>query len=158
MANIIFWRHAEAEENSLSGRDTDRVLTERGRKDAKKMAKWLYAHLPEHTRVLCSPAQRCLETVTALKKLSSIEVEVADFLSIDSTVAKMSKQLIDDDITKTLLVIGHQPSLGWMIANMLGMSDGAAVVKKGSVWWVKQRQLGGALQSYLFTAQHPDFL
>ena len=56
MANLILWRHAEAEDLSLTGADSDRALTKRGRKDAAKMAKWLHQHLPANTEVLSSPA------------------------------------------------------------------------------------------------------
>jgi phosphohistidine phosphatase len=57
------------------------------------------------------------------------------------------------------LIIGHQPNLGVLIANLLGMKDSALVVKKGAVWWLRQRYLpnvtGGATQTYLYTVQHP---
>lgn len=38
MANLILWRHADAEILSVNGNDIDRALTKRGRKDAAKMA------------------------------------------------------------------------------------------------------------------------
>ncbi|HSG92153.1 MAG TPA: histidine phosphatase family protein, partial [Methylotenera sp.] len=65
MKDLILWRHAEAEDISATGKDTDRVLTKRGRKDAAKMAKWLVKHLPADTVVLCSPALRCQQTAAA---------------------------------------------------------------------------------------------
>lgn len=43
MANLILWRHAEAEAESVSGADADRALTKRGRKDAARMAKSAFA-------------------------------------------------------------------------------------------------------------------
>ncbi len=158
MANLILWRHAEAEAESLSGQDIDRALTKSGRKDAAKMAKWLHQHLPENTEILCSPARRCIETVAALQQHGEYEVKIADFLSVDSSVAEIVKEVLNEDNHKTLLLIGHQPNLGWLIAHLQGLKEATCVVKKGAVWWLRQRTVVGAQQTYLFTVQHPDYL
>ena len=161
MANLILWRHAEAEDESASGKDIDRALTRRGRKDAVKMAKWLTEHLPSNTTILCSPARRCLETASALHDLSGLELNVAEFLSVNSTVARIAKEVSNDDMTKTIAIIGHQPNLGMLIARLLGMNQTTCVVKKGQVWWLRQRIADDekqALQTYLFAVQNPDYL
>ena len=56
---LILWRHAEAEDGIP---DAKRPLTERGQKQARKMAKWLRKRLPEDTRIIVSPALRCRQT------------------------------------------------------------------------------------------------
>ncbi|MGB2831640.1 MAG: phosphohistidine phosphatase SixA [Methylotenera sp.] len=161
MANLILWRHAEAEDLSLTGADSDRALTKRGRKDAAKMAKWLHQHLPANTEVLSSPARRCQETVAALQQLNHrehpLKFKVAEFLGVDSTVEIIAKKVMNNDSSKTLLLVGHQPNLGLFIAKLLGMNEHACAVKKGAVWWLRQRQVDGGMQIYLFTVQHPDY-
>lgn len=165
MANLILWRHAEAEVQSASGRDVDRALTRNGRKDAAKMAKWLDQYMPKNTEILCSPARRCLETVAALQELNvdkiQREVKVVEFLGVDSSVEAIAKKVLNDDSSKTTLIVGHQPNLGLLIAKLLGMQETATVVKKGAVWWLRQRVVvnlsGEATQTYLFTVQHPDY-
>jgi phosphohistidine phosphatase len=157
MANLILWRHAEAEVLGANGLDTNRALTKNGLKDAAKMAKWLNQHLPPNTEILCSPAKRCLETAEALQNFSRLEIKIADFLSVDSTVEQIAKKITNGDSTKTILVVGHQPNLGMLIAKLLGMNESACVVKKGAVWWLRQREVNGVLQTYLFTVQHPDY-
>ncbi len=160
MANLILWRHADAEAKSASGKDIDRVLTKSGRKDAAKMAKWLSQHLPANTEILCSPARRCIETAAALHNLNRCEIKVAEFLNVDSTVERIAKKVTNDDSSKTTLLIGHQPNLGLLIEKLLGMYEGTCVVKKGAVWWLRQRLTkaisGGKPQIYLFTVQYPD--
>jgi len=162
MANLILWRHAEAEDESASGKDIDRALTKRGHKDAVKMAKWLLQHLPANTQILCSPARRCMQTATALGDLTGLEVQVVEFLSVNSTVERIAKEVVNTDYHKTIVIVGHQPNLGYLIAKLLGMNEGACVVKKGAVWWLRQRLLNNgqknALQTYLFAVQHPDHL
>ena len=160
MANLILWRHAEAEDLSDTGLDDDRALTKNGRKDAAKIAKWLNEYLPGNTVVLCSPARRCMETVGALNESinnkKNREIKFNDFLSTGSSVEQMAKKLVNDDSSQTILVVGHQPHLGLLIAKLLGMQE-SAVVKKGAVWWLRQRLVNGVLQTYLFTVQHPDY-
>ena len=163
MANLILWRHAEAEMHSASGEDADRALTKRGRKDAAKMAAWLAEHLPENTEILCSPARRCLETVDALQQLNTAkvmrEVKVVEYLGVDSSVSAIAQQVCNDDAGKTLLIVGHQPNLGLLITQLIGMQAGACSVKKGAVWWIRQRHLFSdtAPQTYLFTEQQPNY-
>ena len=160
MINLILWRHAEAEDLSETGLDEDRELTKNGRKDAAKIAKWLNEYLPENTEILCSPARRCIETVNALNDATQHkckrEIKVADFLGTDNSVELITKNLSNDNGSQTILVVGHQPNLGVLIAKLLGMQQ-SAVVKKGAVWWLRQRLVDGALQTYLFTVQHPDY-
>ena len=55
--DLILWRHAEAQDEDESGDDLKRSLTARGEKQAARMAAWLDRHLPEGTRILCSPAR-----------------------------------------------------------------------------------------------------
>ncbi|HEY9277552.1 MAG TPA: histidine phosphatase family protein [Methylotenera sp.] len=155
MADIIVWRHAEAEDVSSSGKDTDRALTKRGRKDAVSMAKWLYQHLPTVTLVLCSPAKRCLETAAALSALNQVQIKIEDFLSVDSSVEQIANALASKYSGKTVLLIGHQPNLGLLIVRLLGMHQSAGVVKKGSVCWVRQRTDGDAKSYYIYAVQQP---
>lgn len=156
MANLILWRHAEAEAESVSSKDADRELTKRGRKDAAKMAKWLSQHLPADTQLLCSPARRCLETAGALHALNNVEIKVSDFLGVESTVERIFKAVADSDPTRTLLIVGHQPNLGLLISRLVDLGQQACVVKKGSVWWIAQRLVHGVAQYYIYTVQQPD--
>jgi len=144
MMDLIFWRHAEAEDGSANGRDADRALTKRGRKHAAKMAKWLSQHLPADTQVLCSPARRCLETAAALHDLNGIEIQVADFLSVESTLEHIAKA-----------VAKVQPNLGLLISRLVGMEQHACVVKKGSVWWISEHSVDGVMKYYIYTIQQP---
>lgn len=158
--DIIIWRHAEAEANSVNGRDADRVLTKGGRKDAARMAEWLKKHLPADSIVVASPALRCQETAAALHNISHLEVKTADFLSVNSNVERIRKELASFSGAKAVLLVGHQPNLGWLVAKLAGLPDSACSVKKCAVWWLRQRmgQDGTVLHTYLLTVQHPDFL
>lgn len=155
MTDLIIWRHAEAEDISTSGKDTDRALTARGRKDAAKMAKWLDNNLPADTLILCSPAKRCQETAAALSALNKYKIKTEDFLSVESNVERIAFALPSYYSAKALLLVGHQPNLGLLIVKLLGMHESACVVKKCSVWWVRQRTDGDAKSYYIYGVQQP---
>lgn len=156
MNDLIFWRHAEAEDFSPSGLDTDRVLTKRGHQDAAKMAKWINKRLPSGTVALISPAQRCQQTVAALLAYSDIPVRTEEFLSINSSAQRIVRELANQPNAKALLVVGHQPNLGLLIAHYLGMPDHALSVKKGAVWWLRKRSGLGATHYKIHMVMVPE--
>ncbi len=157
MANLILWRHADAKVESASGKDSDRELTKSGRKDAAKMAQWLNQYLPADTVVFSSPARRCLQTAVALSDLRQVDIKVAEFLSIESTVERIAQEITTADSSETILIVGHQPNLGLLLAKLLGINDSACVVKKGAVWWLRQRFVDGLAQHYIYAVQQPEY-
>ena len=75
--DLIFWRHAEADDWTEGCDDMQRSLTVRGEKQAKRMAGWLDRQLPEGTRIICSPARRCEQTALALGRKYKLRDELA---------------------------------------------------------------------------------
>jgi phosphohistidine phosphatase len=55
-----------------------------------------------------------------------------------------------------VLVVGHQPTLGQVIAKLLGLAEDTCPVKKGAVWWLHQRERDGVAQTVLLTVQTPE--
>ena len=58
----------------------------------------------------------------------------------------------------TVLIVGHQPVLGQTIAQLLGLKATDCAVRKGSVWWLRQRQRLDQSQTVLITVQSPELL
>ena len=73
----ILWRHEEAELAETSGSDASSALTPRVQKQAARMTLWLDKHLPAATRITYSPATRCVETVSALKRNYKLRDELS---------------------------------------------------------------------------------
>ena len=152
--DIIFWRHAEAHEAVLDQSDLSRMLTPRGEKQAARMAAWLDRQLPASTRVLVSPARRTQQTAAALPRRSLTCPELAPGASVaDVLLAAGWPQG-----RAPVLIVGHQPTLGQCIAELLGMHGGDCSVKKGAVWWLRQRERDGHAQTVLLSVQSPDLL
>ena len=60
------------------------------------------------------------------------------------------------DAGGTVLIVGHQPTLGEVAAQLLGCEDSALSIKKGALWWFSWRE--GSEQVILRLVITPDFL
>lgn len=127
--NLILWRHADAEDGVP---DEARRLTAKGRRQSKKMAAWLAGHLPGDCRVLCSPAARARETAAALTDDPQIEKA----LSTAATPQGVLKAAGWPGGAGTVIVVGHQPTLGAAAALALTGEASAWSLKKGAIWWL----------------------
>ena len=156
--DLILWRHAEAEDwllgDESSRLDLDRSLTQRGEKQAARMAAWLDRQLPEGARILVSPARRCEQTALALGRKYKIRSE----LSPDATPAQLLELVQWPGNKYPVLVIGHQPTLGQTIAQLLALKETECAVKKGALWWLRNRDRDGYSQTVVVTVQSPEVL
>lgn len=159
--DLILWRHAEAHEHPvpLEGQPGDeadlaRRLTPRGEKQAARMASWLDRQLPDGTRIWCSPATRCEQTVMALGRKYRTSATILPEAS--------SGALLDlvhwPEGKSPVLVVGHQPTLGWVISQTVGMQRDECAVKKGAVWWLRHRERAGEHQTVILAVQTPELL
>ena len=46
-----------------------------------------------------------------------------------------------------MLVVGHQPTLGQVAAQLLGLPEGECAIKKGAIWWLRSREREGEHQT-----------
>jgi len=152
--DLIFWRHAEAEDWTEGCDDLQRSLTSRGEKQAKRMASWLDRQLPEGTRVVSSPARRCEQTVMALGRKYKLRDELAPDATPDGLLAAAGWP----NSKSVMLIVGHQPALGQAIALLLGMQQDSCPVRKGAVWWIRTRERDGDVQTVVVTVQAPELL
>jgi phosphohistidine phosphatase len=150
--DLILWRHAEAEDETDPGRDLQRSLTSRGEKQAARIAAWLDRQLPEGTRILCSPARRCEQTVLALGRKYKIREELAP----DAPVAGLLEAAQWPSAKQAVLIVGHQPTLGETIAQLLQIKHGTSPIRKGAVWWLRTRERDGHVQTVVVAVQSPD--
>ena len=152
--DLIVWRHAEAFEAEPDEDDMNRVLTSRGKKQAERMAVWLESQLPQGTRILSSPAVRAEQTVRALGR----KYKVRDALSPGASVTDILETADWPEAKYPVLLVGHQPALGALMAELLGMSEPACTIRKGAVWWVRRRYREGRDQTFLQAVLCPDQL
>jgi phosphohistidine phosphatase len=150
--DLIIWRHAEAQEDAPGGDDLQRPLTPRGEKQAARVASWLDRQLPEGTRILCSPAVRCEQTVLALGRKFKVRHELAP----DATVASILEAAQWPSAKQAVLIVGHQPVLGDTLAHLLQLKHTSLPVRKGGVWWLRTRERDGHEQTILVAVQSAE--
>jgi phosphohistidine phosphatase len=157
MMDLVLWRHAEAydlPEPWDERADLARELTPRGVKQATRMAAWLDRQLPENTKIFTSPAVRADQTARTLQRKYKSRTELmpsagyADLLSVAQWPT----------CECTVLLVGHQPSLGALVAHVLGFETKLCAVKKGAVWWLRARERAGQFETVLVTVQTPEYL
>ena len=152
--DLIIWRHADAQEEQPGQDDLQRALTPRGEKQAARMAKWLDLHLPDNARILCSPALRCEQTLQPLGRKYKLQQELAP----DGLPDDLLKAAGWPEARQAVLVVGHQPMLGQVIAKLMGFKADNCPIRKGSVWWLRSRERDGHQQTVLIAVRSPDVL
>lgn len=149
--DLILWRHAEAEDGTP---DAARRLTPRGIRQAERMAAWLTPHLPADARVLASPARRTQQTAAALGR----KVETVDAIAPGASVAAVLSAAQWPSSPHAVVVVGHQPTLGAVVAHLLADVDTSWSVRKGAIWWLSDRDREGMASVVLRVAISPDFV
>jgi len=152
--DLILWRHAEAHDAQLGEDDLSRALTSRGRKQAERVGAWLEGQLPQGARILSSPAVRAEQTVRALER----KYKVRDALSPGASVQDVLETSGWPDAKYPVVLVGHQPAFGQLVAQLLGMNEAACAMRKGSVWWLRSRLREGHNQTVLVAVTCPDHL
>lgn len=148
---LILWRHADAENGS---HDSERSLTEKGIKQAARMAKWLRARLPENAVVLASPAKRAQQTARALASDYKTVMEIGTSASAKDVLLACGWP--GDE--RTVVVVGHQPTLGETAALLLTGAKQQWSLKKGAVVWIACRAETADASALLRAAISPDLL
>lgn len=152
--DLVLWRHAEAHEWTQGCDDMARPLTARGERQAARMATWLDRQLPENTRIFASPACRAEQTASALDRKFKVRPGLGPMCGVSDLL-----ELVQwPDAKGTLLVVGHQPTLGQVIAQLIGLKLAECPVRKGSVWWLRNRQRETFSQTVVVAVQSPELL
>lgn len=151
MMNLVLWRHADAHDGFP---DLARELTGKGQRQAVDMAKWLKQHLPADAEILVSPAMRAQQTAQALTHKFKTVNEIQPGAPYDAVPACAGWP----EHKGTVLVVGHQPTLGQAAAWLLAGKVAEWSIKKGAVWWLTHRSRGADAEVALRVAISPDLL
>jgi phosphohistidine phosphatase len=133
--DLILWRHADAEDAAPGKPDAARVLTAQGVNQAQRMAAWLGKRLSGEVLIIVSPAERAQQTARALARRFETSLEVGTIAEPQSVL----KAAGWPDGDGTVVVVGHQPTLGQAAALVLTGEPSEWRVKKGAIWWIESR-------------------
>jgi phosphohistidine phosphatase len=131
---VYVMRHAEAVEESDTLQDEWRYLTENGRAAAEKMSSSIAKIGPKPRLTITSPLTRAVQTAEiAAEKACRKNVVVASVLLLPGAdISELVAYLKGCKDAKRVLMVGHEPQLGSLVATLLGREDEAISLKKGA--------------------------
>src|ERR1039457_4001471 len=131
---LYVMRHAEAVEGSDVLQDEWRYLTEKGRSASEKVSA-LVAKFGSKTRLtITSPLTRAVQTAEiAAEKACRKNVVVASSLLLPGAdISELIEHLKGCKEAKRVMLVGHEPQLGSLVAKLLGGKDETISLKKGA--------------------------
>jgi phosphohistidine phosphatase len=149
--DLILWRHAEAEDGVP---DSARELTPHGLRQARAVAEWLTPRLPKTPRIIVSPTRRTRQTAEAL----TAKFEIAEELGPGASAKAVLGVAKWPDAKGTVVVVGHQPTLGETVALILCGEPVEWNMKKGAIWWFSHKEKDGDVVVNLRASISPDML
>lgn len=152
--DLILWRHADAQDGGEELPDMNRELTAKGRRQAVDIGKWLDSRLPPEARILVSPAIRAQQTAAGLGR----KFETVRSIEPGTDPAEVIAAADWPDFSGTVLVVGHQPTLGMAAAMLLFGEPLAMTIKKGGLVWLTNRTRKGEQQVVLRAAMAPELV
>jgi len=157
-------RHGIAENRADSGEDSDRRLTDGGRRKVVEIARGLKKIAVKPQVFLSSPLPRAMETATLTASVldEDADVQTAPALGVGYDAAGVVKGIAGFRGTDSLMLVGHQPQLGELASLLLTGTQSLVPLpfKKGGVaaievatlpprspgellWFMTPRQLRG---------------
>lgn len=124
---LTLYRHAKAARNDPDLDDFDRPLTGRGKRDARRMARWIAGELPAIDQVLLSPARRTRQTFRRLRKVAGIRRRQVrrDHALYLAPRAGLAARIRLFGTGHHLLLVGHDDGISRLAAWLTGGQAGA---------------------------------
>ena len=129
---LYFLRHGIADwPNWDPTRDHERPLTKEGIKKMKATAKMLKALDLKFDAILASPYTRAWQTADIVANVLKLDVQAEPNLAPGFDLDKAAQILRKHAAAKALLLVGHEPTLSRVIAQLI--DGGHVVMKKGAL-------------------------
>jgi phosphohistidine phosphatase len=143
MHQLLLLRHAKSSHKDKSLADFDRPLAKRGRRDCKRMGKWLNREGIKPDVVISSPSKRTRQTVKQVFKkigMSPLKVQWEDnvYEASAKTLLKVLAGLPEE--AETAMLVGHHEGLESLILRAIQWSEIPAVSKlipTGAIAWLE---------------------
>jgi phosphohistidine phosphatase len=133
--NLYLIRHAIAEEESPSGEDSQRGLTDKGAKKMRLIAKGLRTLGVEFDLIVSSPYLRAVQTAEILSEVfKKKKFVLSDHLTPTGDIDLLIAEINEKYTTGSLAIVGHEPYLSAFVSLLTaGGSPIEMTFKKGGV-------------------------
>ena len=116
---LCFLRHGEADWPNWDKPDDERPLTERGRKEMKRVAKFLERLKFSADAILTSPLPRASQTAEIMANRLRVELKTEAALAHGFNVERLRRLLGNADADR-VMVVGHEPAFSEVIKELTG--------------------------------------
>jgi phosphohistidine phosphatase len=129
---LYLLRHANAD--TPPPEDDDRVLSEKGHEQARKVARFCEAHDVKVSFVLASPLRRAQETAKPVAKALRAELLTESWLTSGMHPHAALEELRAYRSQSAVMLVGHEPDFSQLIAHLLGLPTNMAIhIRKASL-------------------------
>lgn len=121
---LLVVRHAKSDRGS-GGVDHERPLSDRGRRDARALGRWLATHVPAVEVVLCSSAARAQQTwqLAAAELPDAPEPDVRSPLYLAGRDGALAQLRAVDECVRVVALVGHEPTQSELTSYLAGDAE-----------------------------------
>ena len=130
---LYLMRHAEAvERDEWDGPDKTRPLTKGGRQEAARVAQALVSRRRAKVdAVWTSPLVRAVQTAELAGEALKAPVVECPELAGGAQLSELAAALKRGKAPDRLMLVGHEPDFGWLLAGLLGETEPRPMKKSG---------------------------
>jgi len=141
---IYLLRHGIAEEQSATGRDADRRLTDEGRAKLRKVLEFAHAAGVAPSLILTSPLRRALETAEIAARELGYEGKLVRTYALapGGTPHNLWQELRQHRDEASVLLAGHDPLFTSAVAYLLGSTRTMVHFRKGALVRIDVESVG----------------
>ena len=116
---LYFLRHGKADWPKWKKPDDERPLTKKGKKETRRMAKFLRCFEVAPARILSSPLPRAWQTAEITAKILCAKLKEEGALKPGFGI-KEAAEILKRGKDEDLMIVGHEPDFSAVIAEMTG--------------------------------------
>ena len=144
---LYILRHADADTEAAT--DSARTLSGKGVEQARKVAQFCCVHGIQPGVIFASPLIRAQQTARPVARELNVALTTAPWLACGAKPEGILTELAAVETVPAVMLVGHEPDLGNLIAHLLGAGAGSIHVRKASLTLIEvllPRKGGGRLE------------
>jgi phosphohistidine phosphatase len=131
LVELYLLRHADAgDPMTWAGDDADRPLSEKGRRQAKRLGSLLAGIKLRPDLILTSPKLRAADTAKIVGRAVSVKPTKDDRLAVSIELRDLASLLAGNARARRVVLVGHDPDLSTLASSLTGA---AIELKKGAI-------------------------
>ena len=158
---IYLLRHGDAAQNP-SLHDSERPLTELGRRQSETVARFLQRSNASINTIFCSSLQRAQQMAQPTRELLRVEQLISTEYLVPGSDSRQLLEQINSNIAESVLLVGHEPYLGELLSMLVaGGTDVKVEFKKSTLSLVETTppvRKGHGLLKWIITIEQMDMI